>query len=204
MRKEVKLLRQRRLNKNPIDQIGTAMTVSGNSAVFRRGTPAKYIYKVKAGCVRTYIELQDDRRVDLAFYFPGDYFGLEYDNKTHSVFAEAVAPSTILAINAAKLANRVTRDIAVAKYLLDITQRELKRFQEYRRLLQHSADERVSRFLLAMRDRQRRNEIELVMPRRDIAHHLDLSIESVSRSLTRLHNDYAITIDGWRRVTVNV
>jgi CRP/FNR family nitrogen fixation transcriptional regulator len=187
---------------NPIDAVGARISFAHNEVIFQAGQPSEHIYKVEVGCIRAYSKLRGNRRVDLAFYFPGDYFGFETRDK-HSISAEAVVSTTLLAISAMTLLARSATDVAVARYMLDITSRELTRAQKYRLLLHRSADERVAQFLLAMKKRCCRNEIELIMPRRDIGDHLNLSIESVSRSLTRLHNSNAITLEKWRYVTVN-
>jgi hypothetical protein len=53
-----------------------------------------------------------------------------------------------------------------------------------------------------MRVRLELKEVQRLMPRRDIADDLNFRIETVARALTRPHNRSAITLNGWRRVTV--
>ena len=116
-------------DRNPIDRMGSATWLSLNEIIFCNGRWAKHIYKFKSGCIRTYADLSDGRRLVSAFYFPGDYFGLEMREK-HNISAEAITPSIVLVIGRKALTSRAATDIAVAKHMLDITNAELQRVRE--------------------------------------------------------------------------
>jgi CRP/FNR family transcriptional regulator, nitrogen fixation regulation protein len=170
--------------------------------IFRAGKPARHIYKVESGCVRTYATGKGGRIVS-DFYFDGDYFGLEMRDK-HAVSADAVAASTIRVIGRRAIATRIATDIAVAKHMLAITNAELQRTQAHGLLLRSAAHERVANFLFEMKKRNRRKEVYLLMSRRDIADHLNLTIESVSRALARLKKGSVISFLSHRRVAVHI
>ena len=160
--------------------MGRTRLLVRNEKIFWKGQVAKHIYKVEAGCVRTYTKHSDGRRLILGFYFAGDYFGLEM-RKKHNIFAEA----TVLIIERTRLASLTVTHTRVSKHMLDIT------------------DERVARFLLEMTKQDRKKEVYLQMSRRDIADHLDLTIETVARALTRLNKSSAISVLTQRRVVVH-
>jgi len=190
--------------RNPIDRMGTEKLFSPNENIFRKGQSARHIYKVKFGCIRTYANLSDGRRVVSAFYFPRNYFGLEVRDK-HIISAEAITPSMVLVIRRQALTLRATTDIVVAKHLLAITNVELQRAQNHSLLLRNkSAHERVANFLFELKKRNRRKEVDLLMSRQDIADHLNLKIETVSRALTRLEKKSAISFLTHRRIAVHI
>lgn len=186
-----------------IERMGTTQIVARNKEIFRKGQPARSIYKVESGCIRTFIHLKDGRRQIIAFYFPGDYFGLEMRPR-HTVFAEATVPSAICVIGKKAFTARAARNFAVAKYLLHLTNVELQRTQNHSLLLRLSADERVGQFLFEMKKRNGRSEVDLSMSRQDIADHLNLTIETVSRTLARLEKTAAIFFVTYKRVAVRI
>ena len=122
----------------------------------------------------------------------------------HRCFAEATAASSVVAIARKRLVLLADTSPRVAKHMLDITNIELQRAQNHSLLLRSTSDERVARFLLEMTKCDRKKEVDLLMSRQDIADHLDLTIETVSRALTRLNNASAILVLTQRRVAVHV
>ena len=70
-------------------------------------------------------------------------------------------------------------------------------------LLNKSAPERVASFLLELAERiPSEDEIPLSMPRQDVADYLGLSIETISRMLTRFESACAIALPSCRRVVL--
>ena len=71
-------------------------------------------------------------------------------------------------------------------------------------LLIKTAKERVAEFLLEMAERMPTTDevVELPMSRQDIADYLGLTIETVSRTLTDLEKQEAISLPNSRRVVL--
>lgn len=154
------------------------------------------------GCVRTCNTLSDGRRQIGAFYLPGDVFGLDA-RKVHSISAEATTASNVVAVKRSALMSRNAGDAGMLRLLLDLTALELQRRQNHILLLLKNALERVAGFLLDLaKGRGGRSEIELPMSRQDIADYLGLTIETVSRTLTRLEAAAAIALPAARRVVL--
>jgi CRP/FNR family transcriptional regulator len=92
---------------------------------------------------------------------------------------------------------------------LNIAADELSEAQEQMLLLgRKSPIEKVASFLYRLcqesgRTGDSENEIDLVMGRSDIADYLGLTIETVSRTFTKLRNDGVITLEGNHHVIVN-
>jgi CRP/FNR family nitrogen fixation transcriptional regulator len=183
-----------------IEMMGAPMVYARNSEVFGEEEAADYVYKVVSGAVRTYNVLDDGRRQIGAFYFAGDFFGLE-SGEAHTFSAEAVIDSKILVIKRSALLTLVQRDGEVAQQLWSTTSRELRRVQDHVLLLIKTAEERVVDFLLQMAKRMRSgNKVSLPMSRQDIADYLGLTIETVSRTMTHLEVTHAIELPNARTV----
>jgi CRP/FNR family nitrogen fixation transcriptional regulator len=173
-----------------------------NEEIFGEGEPAEYLYKVMTGCVRTCNTLNDGRRQIGAFYLPGEVFGLDA-RKVHSIAAESTTASEIRAVKRSDLMSRIVLDAGMVRLLLDLTTLELQRRQNHILLLLKNAPARVAGFLLDLAKRRGgQSEIELPMSRQDIADHLGLTIETVSRTLTRLEADATIALPAARRVVL--
>lgn len=185
-----------------IDLMSAPTSYARNEEIFCEGELAECIYKIESGCVRTYKILDNGMRQLVAFYLAGDLFGLE-GHEHHTVSAEATTPSVIRAVKRKALTARGT-DRAMIKHLLDLTAQELRRTQRHNLLLLKGAQERVVGFLLEMAERGHgQSEIRLHMTRRDIADYLGLTIETVSRTLSRLESEAAISLPTPWRVVLN-
>jgi CRP/FNR family nitrogen fixation transcriptional regulator len=134
---------------------------------------------------------------------PGDVFGLEARD-VHSVSADAITRSRVCTVKRTELADRAAGNAAMIGRLLDLTAAELQRTQRHILLLAESAEGRVIGFLLDLAQRQHNPvEIELPMTRQDIADYLGLTVETVSRTLTRLERATAIALPSSRRVILH-
>ena len=181
---------------------GPSMPFDRNAEIYGEGEPADYVYKLVSGAVRTYRVLSDGRRQISAFYLPGDIFGLELGPE-HTSSAEAVVNCKVVLVRRNTLLNLAQRDADVARELLSITVRELRRAQDHTLLLIKSAQERVAAFLLDMAQRPSNSAaVELPMSRQDIADFLGLTIETVSRTLTQMKDDETIQLLASRRIAL--
>jgi CRP-like cAMP-binding protein len=186
----------------PFELMGAPLTFKRNAEIYNESEPAEYLYKVISGAVRTYKGLVDGRRQIGAFYMPGDVFGLEAGDE-HSFAAEAICDCMVLMVKRDALVALASRDSEAACELWTITSRELHRAQSHLVTLVKTAEERVAGFLLEMSARTcGGNQVELPMTRQDIADHLGLTMETVSRTMTQLEDAAAIELPTSRRVVL--
>ena len=169
--------------------------VSLSEFTYRKGTeiygekePADYVYQVKAGAVRSYKLLPDGRRQIGAFHLTGDIFGLE-NGTEHRFTAEAIVKTTVRLIKRQSLEIVAKSDAVVSRNLLSMTTNNLQHAEDHMLLLGRKTSlERVAAFLIEMDKRLTAADvIALPMSRRDIADYLGLTLETVSRALSRLH-----------------
>ncbi|MDA9456412.1 transcriptional regulator [Bradyrhizobium sp. CCBAU 21359] len=192
---------------NTIDDFGfgsaSSHTVSLNEFTYRKGCeiygekePAEHVYQVKRGAVRSYKLLADGRRQIGAFHLMGDIFGLENGEK-HRFTAEAVVETTVRLIKRESLQVIAEADAVVARNLLSMTTRNLEHAENHMLLLgRKTAVERVAAFLAEMDARTGANTMSLPMSRRDIADYLGLTLETVSRVVSRLHCEGVLSFVG--------
>ena len=176
---------------------GAAQTRAGASEFsYKKGVeiygekePADYVYQVTSGAVRSYKLLSDGRRQIGAFHLTSDIFGLENSN-VHRFTAEAIVDTTLRLVRRRSLENVAGRDVQVANNLLNLTASNLQHAEDHMLLLgRKTALERVAAFLLEMDRRLTAADfIALPMCRRDIADYLGLTLETVSRALSHLHD----------------
>lgn len=161
---------------------------SKGTEIYGEAEPADYVYQVTEGAVRSYKLLSDGRRQIGAFHLVGDIFGLENSN-FHRFTAEAIVDTTVHLIKRVSLEQVAEADTLVARDLLNMTTNNLQHAEDHMLLLGRKTSlERVAAFLLEM-DRRLTSCGVMVLPmcRRDIADYLGLTLETVSRALSYLH-----------------
>ncbi|HLI68071.1 MAG TPA: helix-turn-helix domain-containing protein [Caulobacteraceae bacterium] len=183
---------------------GFVMRFERNEEVFAEEEDADFVYKVISGAVRDVRILADGRRQIGAFHMPGDVFGLECGEQ-HRYSAEAVVDCEIALVRRAALERAALRDGTTARKLWALTAGDLLKLQDHMLLLaRKTARERVASFLMRMSGRAAAGDaFDLPMSRLDIADHLGLTIETVSRAFTQLERDHAIAMPAARRIVLN-
>jgi CRP/FNR family nitrogen fixation transcriptional regulator len=156
--------------------------------IYGEKEPAEYVYQVKSGAVRSYKLLSDGRRQIGAFHLVGDIFGLE-NGTEHRFTAEAIVDTTVRLVRRQSLEMVARSDAMVAGNLLSMTTNNLQHAEDHMLLLGRKTSlERVAAFLIEMDKRlTAAGVLALPMSRRDIADYLGLTLETVSRALSRLH-----------------
>lgn len=180
--------------------LGSTRVVAKEDQIFSEGDRAAFFYKVVSGAVRTSKLLSDGRRQIDAFHLPGDIFGIESGGE-HRFTAEALGTTTIVMYRRCSLETLASSDDAFAHQIVAAMMRSLERAQDHMLLLgRKSAMEKIATFLLDMAERIAGDDhVDLPMSRIDIADHLGLTIETVSRSLTQLERQGVIELPAHRR-----
>src|SRR5262245_56921916 len=180
----------------PEPQSGSPVRINLNEFSYRKGAeifgekePADYVDQVMSGPLRSYKLLSDGRRQIGAFHLAGDIFGLEIGTD-HRFTAEAIIDTTVRLMKRRSLELVAESDVKVARNLLSMTTSSLRHAEDHMLLLGRKTSlERVAAFLIEMDKRSTAAGIlALPMCRRDIADYLGLTLETVSRALSRLHD----------------
>jgi len=162
-----------------------------NNVIACEGVAADYIFMVVSGVVRSCKTFQNGSRNVVAFYLPGDLFG--WDDQKCTLSVEAATDAMVLFIKRSGLLSLAARESRVSGFLLAIATDELRRAQEHGLLMSRSAKCRLAAFLTDLSNRMgKTGSINLPMSQQDIADHLGLTIETLSRNITELERSGVI------------
>jgi CRP/FNR family transcriptional regulator len=159
--------------------------------VFFEGDSTDNIYQVEKGTVCLYKTLPDGRRQIVDFAYPGDLIGLGAPGD-HVFSAQAITLARLRCLPAGLLHEMALRDPQVGMQLYRAMSEQLLAARDLLLTVgQRNATERLGALLLALSRRNARTgadpaRIALPMSRADIADFLSLTIETVSRTFTKL------------------
>jgi CRP/FNR family nitrogen fixation transcriptional regulator len=157
-----------------------------NNVIVCEGDPTDYMFLVVSGTVRTCRTYETGTRSIIAFYLPGDLLGWTNAAK-HSLSVEAATDAIILFLKRSVLLSVASQERGFANTLLAATTNELLRTQEHAMMISRSAQCRVAKFLTDLWARLGKTAcLDIPMSHQDIADHLGLTIETVSRVITNL------------------
>lgn len=177
---------------------GTIRRIEAKEHVFCDGDPRTHVFRIEEGVIALSKLLGDGRRQIIEFAYPGDYIGLG-TLREHIFDAQATCATKVRCLSAAALEQEAARDAGLALRLYKAVSAELA---AARSLLvsvgQQSAMERLAGFLLSLSARNssdsEENVVKLPMRRSDIADLLGLTIETVSRTITKLRTMHVIDV----------
>ena len=186
------------------EQLGRDVAVKRDQVIFWEGDPATSFYRVVSGAVRICKLMADGRRQVADFFTAGDFVVLDLAD-TYSFTAEAVVDGVVRLYPRRAIWDLVQSDPHFSRHLLALTCHRLMSAQHQMMTLgRKTAEERMATFLSGLAQRQQpcQSRIELPMSRTDIADYLGLTVETVSRVLTKLKRQGAINLPNTHSVTI--
>jgi CRP/FNR family nitrogen fixation transcriptional regulator len=156
------------------------------------GDTADYIFLVVSGVVRRCKTFQNGERSVVAFYLPGNLFG--WDNETHPLSIEAASDVMVMFIKRRGLTTLAEGNARLAGFLRSVILDELQRAQQHAATISMSVKGRLLAFL---QDWSKRSgtpgRLHLPIGYQDIADHLGIKIETLSRTITELEQSGLLT-----------
>ena len=166
--------------------------------LFREGDAFHALYAVKSGAIKTYTIDKQGREHVLGFHIGGELAGLDAihagRNRCNAV---ALQTTSVCALPFARLEQILHEVPNLQTQVLRIMSREVSASAQL--ATDHSAEERLAGFLVSLSRRYQRRGLpahllSLPMPRRDIASHLRLATETVSRLFARFQEDGIVAV----------
>jgi CRP/FNR family transcriptional regulator len=195
---------------NELDRLSQKKVFAAKTMLFDQGALAGSVFNVTEGIVRLYKSLPDGRRQIVGFALPGDFLGLALMDR-YGVAAEAVTQVHVCRFSRASFLSYVDGKPHLLRRLHEFAGHELSLAQDQMLLLgRRTAEEKVAAFLLNLQARYGRIgsmsvNVPLPMSRQDIADYLGLTIETVSRTLTKLAKEKTVVVvpDGVRLLSTD-
>ncbi|SDP28394.1 transcriptional regulator, Crp/Fnr family [Afipia sp. GAS231] len=172
------------------ERIARHVHLTPNEALFTADQAAASVHNLTAGVARLYKLWPDRRRQVIGFALPGDFLGLMPSDR-YSFSADAIEAVSVCRFPADAFTHFIGQRPHFLLRINEFAARELMLAQEQMLLLgRRTAEEKVAAFLIGWRARlahigDERQTIPLPMSRQDIADYLGLTIETVSRTMTR-------------------
>lgn len=182
-------------------------SLDAHEHLFMANDNQTHIYQVLDGVVGVYKMLADGRRQIVTFYYPGDLIGVE-DAGTWLHHGEALCDTRIRCISVTTIDALVKSEPQFGQALVLSLATELAETRDQLLSLgRKSALEKVATFLLRIsrrNQRENRDETRLFLPmtRAEIADYLGLTIETVSRNITRLRTSGLIRLESKNQVQI--
>ena len=183
----------------------TTLHFARNALIFNQDDPADQVYRIVSGIVRLCRYMPDGRRYIVDFLLPGDVMGF-VESPNLPVSAEAVNEVSLVCFPRACFDRLAEEDAEVRAHLLRHLSNNLLTAQQHLFVLGcQKAPERVASFLVRLADRMGAScgdRLDLAMSRQDIADHLGLTIETISRTITGLRGTGAVLIPNTHQIVL--
>lgn len=187
------------------DIISRNRPLSRGGVLFHEGMPFKALFAVRSGAIKTCSSTPGGEEQVTNFYLPGEIVGLDSianPNGNYGSTAIALETTAVCVLPFDALEELAIRLPGLQRHLFRLMSSEIRADQHTLQLVgRRNAEQRIAVFLLGltMRFKRRRlseNQLHLPMSRSDIANHLGLALETVSRILTRFQQTGVLQVQG--------
>ena len=193
---------------NRLDQIiGRRRRLARDERLYAMGEPFRNLYAVRFGHFKTYQVNAAGEAQITGFQMAGELLGMDAISGTHHCDAVALEDSEVCEIPFSRLEELFGQVPALLRHFHRIMSQEITREQNVMLLLGNMrAEQRFAVFLVNLSARYAArgyspNSFQLRMSREDIGNYLGLTIESVSRLLSRFKKQGWLQVDK-REVTL--
>lgn len=171
--------------------------------LFESGVPLKALYAVRTGSFKTFTLTEQGEQQITGFHLPGDIVGFDAINsQQHMSYAEALETGMVCEIPFHNLESLLDQLPKLRQQMMRLMSQDIQADQQMLLLLNRkTAEQKLATFLshLASRYSNRgfsAKAFRLTMTRSDIGNYLGLTVETISRLLSKLHKDQIIEVDG--------
>lgn len=176
--------------------------------IYRQDEDFESVYAVRSGSVKGYAITDNGQEQVTGFYFPGEILGMDGIAKNkYASSARALETASVCEIPFDKLGELSGRIPSLRHHFFQLMSQEIAEDQQLLTLLsKNTADQRVAALLLSISARNKRRRLSaanfrLSMSRTDIGNYLGLTVETVSRVLSRFQKLGILGVDN-KEITI--
>lgn len=186
-----------------LDELTTVKRrIARGAALYHPGDRFDALYAVRSGAFKTTGVSSNGEEKITGFYLPGEVLGLDAINsERHHYCATALEDSEVCVIPFVRLTELTLRIPQLQQQLFRLLSRDIARDHGLMLLLgSMTAEQRLAAFLLSLSRRYQRlgyaaDRFILRMTREDIGNYLGLTLETVSRMLSRFQREGLIAVN---------
>lgn len=178
--------------------------------LYRSGDSFRSIYAVRSGSIKTYMVDEEGIEQVTGFFLPGEVLGFDgIGTGNHGCSVVALETSSVCEIPFERLEELALQIPTLQHHMFQLMSKQIENdHQMMLTLSKKNAEGRIATLLLSLSRRYARrnlsaNAMRLPMSRMDMGNFLGLTIETVSRTLSRLHKEDVISVDGREIVLKN-
>jgi CRP/FNR family transcriptional regulator, anaerobic regulatory protein len=171
--------------------------------LFEAGQSQQCLYAIRTGSFKSFTLTEQGEQQITGFHLPGDIIGFDgLSNKQHPSYTEALETAMVCEIPLANLDTLLDQLPKLRQQMVRLMSEQIQVEQHMMLLLNRkTAEQKLAAFLSQMAQRFGHrglsdSEFRLTMTRRDIGNYLGLTVETISRLLTKLDKDQLIAVNG--------
>lgn len=171
--------------------------------LFEAGQNQRCLYAIRTGSFKTFTLTEQGEQQITGFHLPGDIVGFDGLSKQHHPsYAEALETAMVCEIPLPNLETLLDQLPRLRQQMMRLMSQDIQADQQMMLLLNRkTAEQKLATFLsqLAQRYASRGfsgSEFRLTMTRSDIGNYLGLTVETISRLLSKLDKEQLILVNG--------
>ena len=195
------------LNQNEMESLDDIIQrkkpMQKNSQLTEAGQKFTSLFAVRSGSFKSYISAKDGEQQITGFHLPGDIIGFDgLQENQYQSFTQALETSMVCEIPYETLDQMAAQLPTLRRQMMKMMSHEIGQDHNLMMLLnKRTAEERISHFILHLSQRFAARgfsskEFHLTMTRNEIGNYLGLTVETVSRLLSRFQKEGLIKVDG--------
>lgn len=171
--------------------------------LFESGNIQKSLFAIRTGSFKTFTLTEQGEQQITGFHLPGDIVGFDgLNSQQHPSYAEALETAMVCEIPLPNLDTLLDQLPRLRQQMMRLMSQDIQSDQQMMLLLNRkTAEQKLATFLsqLAQRYASRgfsATEFRLTMTRSDIGNYLGLTVETISRLLSKMDKEQLISVDG--------